>query len=109
MRPATGRGLLRTLADSLQCGLFDDDGDAREPALRAADSPGPPMRHPQATRELVVDGQRLAFRVARVRRKSIGFVVDANGLTVRAPSWVTLRDIDAGVVEKKGWIMARFA
>ena len=44
-----------------------------------------------------------------MRRKSIGFVVDAGGLTVRAPKWVPLRDIDAAVREKEGWIAARFA
>jgi predicted metal-dependent hydrolase len=73
-------------------------------------APGDPLlRHPQATRELVLAGQRIAFRLARVRRRSIGFVVDGLGLTVRAPKWVALRDIDEGVREKQGWILARFA
>ena len=44
-----------------------------------------------------------------MRRRSIGFVVDADGLTVRAPNWVALRDIDAAVREKQRWILARFA
>ena len=44
-----------------------------------------------------------------MRRRSIGFVVAADGLTVRAPKWVALRDIDAAVREKQRWILARFA
>jgi hypothetical protein len=67
------------------------------------------LRHPQATRELSLDGQRIAFQLMRVRRRSIGFVVAADGLTVRAPKWVALRDIDAAVREKQRWILARFA
>jgi predicted metal-dependent hydrolase len=67
------------------------------------------LRHPRATRELSLDGQRVAFQLTRVRRRSIGFVVDADGLTVRAPKWVALRDIDAAVREKQRWILGRFA
>ena len=31
--------------------------------------------------------------------------VDLSGLTVRAPRWVTLRDIDAMLVERAAWIL----
>ena len=77
MTSCVGRGLRRVI-DSLQRGLFDEL-PAAPAALPVAD---PPMRHPQATRELSLDGQRIAFRLARVRRRSIGFVVDGLGLTV---------------------------
>lgn len=97
-----GRGL-RRFVDSLQRGLFDE-----VPETPAEPAPAdPPLRHPQATRELSLDGQRIAFRLARVRRRSIGFVVDGQGLTVRAPKWVALRDVDDAVREKQGWILAR--
>ena len=99
-----GRGL-RRIVDSFQRGLFDDAPDAPVEVAPA----GPPMRHPQATRELVLDGRRTGFRLTRVRRRSIGFVVDGQGLTVRAPKWVALRDIDDAVREKQGWILARLA
>jgi len=109
-----GRGL-RRFVDSLQRSLFDDV--AETPVVPATANPVAvdPARadawlhHPQATRELALGGQRIAFRLTRVRRRSIGFVVDANGLTVRAPKWVALRDIDAAVREKQRWILARFA
>jgi len=110
-----GRGL-RRFVDSLQRSLFDEVAETPlEAAPRAEPAPAGPasvdalLRHPQATRELSIEGRRIAFRLARVRRRSIGFVVDADGLTVRAPKWVTLRDIDEAVREKQRWILARFA
>jgi predicted metal-dependent hydrolase len=109
-----GRGL-RRFVDSLQRGLFDEVVETPAEAV-VADPPAsdrhradPLLRHPQATRELSLDGRRIAFRLARVRRRSIGFVVDGAGLTVRAPKWVTLRDIDEAVREKQRWILARLA
>jgi len=119
MTTGFARGL-RRFVDSLQRSLFDEVAEApveaapAEPAPAGAAAAEPVaadtlLNHPQATRELSIEGRRVAFRLARVRRRSIGFVVDANGLTVRAPKWVTLRDIDAAVREKQRWILARFA
>jgi predicted metal-dependent hydrolase len=101
---------LRRIVDSLQRGLFDEVVEPVRSAL-----PAPPRaapidelpRHPRATREVVVDGRPLAFLFARSKRRSIGFVVDVEGLVVRAPKWVALRDVDAAVREKGAWIVAR--
>ena len=118
MRGSFARGLKR-IVDSLQRGLFDDDAAPGHGTASAAPAPptlsAPPsaapvdelLRHPRASRELVVDGRLIAFRFARARRRSIGFVVDGDGLSVRAPKWVTLREVDAAVREKGAWIRAR--
>ena len=66
-----------------------------------------PWHHREATREAMLDGRRVAFRLVRVARRSIGFVVDADGLTVRAARRVPLREIDDAVHEKRRWIVAR--
>ena len=114
MTSKLGRGL-RRFVDSLQRSLFDDVAEAPvEPAAPGPARSGgaaadPLLRHPRATRELSLGGQRIAFQLARVRRRSIGFVVDASGLTVRAPRWVALRDVDDAVREKERWILARLA
>jgi hypothetical protein len=109
---------LRRIVDVLQRGLFDAiESSFEAPSPPASPTPAPspitiagePLRHPQATREAVLDGRRVAFRLVRIRRRSIGFVVDANGLTVRAAQRVTLREIDAAVQEKRSWILARLA
>ena len=96
---------LRRIADVLQRGLFDAE-EERLPEIEvpaAADV----LRHPRASRELVLDGRRVAFLLKRSRRRSIGFIVGLEGLAVSAPKWVTLRDIDAAVREKSGWILAK--
>jgi len=106
MNSRLGRGL-RRIVDVLQRGLFDD-GPAPAPVLTAAPAPDA-HRHPRANREIALEGDRVAFLLRRSRRRSIGFVVGAEGLVVSAPKWVSLRDIDAAVREKGGWILAKLA
>jgi len=101
---AIARGL-RRIADVLQRGLFDD---AEEPLPEIEVAPAAdPARHPRANRELLLDGRRVGFLLKRSRRRSIGFAVGAEGLAVSAPKWVALRDVDAAVREKQGWILAK--
>jgi predicted metal-dependent hydrolase len=113
MTVAFMRGL-RRIVDTLQRGLFDEEIMPAPPARAPTPTPtthGAPAdelsRHPRATREIVVEGRLLAFRFARSKRRSIGFVVDGEGLVVRAPRWLALREVDAAVREKSAWIIAR--
>jgi predicted metal-dependent hydrolase len=54
-------------------------------------------------------GQPLPYRLRRARRRSIGFQIDEAGLTVSAPRWVTLREIEAAIAAKQGWIGTKLA
>ena len=63
------------------------------------------FRHPQAAREIVLGGHLVAYALKRVRRRSIGFIVGVDGLSVNAPSWVGVRDIEAALREKSAWIL----
>lgn len=63
--------------------------------------------HPRATREARIGEARVAYELTRGKRRTIGFVVGAEGLTVRAPRWVALRDVDAAVQEKADWIVRK--
>lgn len=65
--------------------------------------------HPQATREALLGSARVAYEFKRGKRKTIGFLVGAEGLSVRAPRWVALRDVDAAVQEKADWILRKLA
>jgi len=65
------------------------------------------FRHPRATRETVLDGILVAYEFRRSKRKTIGFSAGADGLTVSAPKWVPLYEIDKAVLEKAGWILAK--
>ncbi|HEY9280818.1 MAG TPA: SprT family zinc-dependent metalloprotease [Eoetvoesiella sp.] len=56
-------------------------------------------------REVLTDTQPIGFVLRRSRRKSIGLVINDDGLQVTAPGWVTLGQIDAVVIEKSRWIL----
>jgi len=60
-------------------------------------------------RRIVLEGQTIDYRLHRARRRSIGMEVHFEGLTVRAPRWVTLRDIEAALVERSAWILRSLA
>ena len=83
---------------------------AAPPAIPLADAMSPAsFVHPRATRELTLGNARVAYEFTRGKRRTIGFIVGAEGLTVRAPRWVALRDVDAAVKEKADWILRKLA
>ena len=65
------------------------------------------FRHPQASCEVVLGHAVVAYALQRARRRSIGFTVGADGLSVRAPTWVTLAAVDAALREKSAWILRK--
>ena len=62
-----------------------------------------------ATRHVTLCGQAVEYRLVRARRRSIGMEVDLDGLTVRAPRWVGLREIEAALGERARWIVGALA
>jgi predicted metal-dependent hydrolase len=78
------------------------------PAASVASLLSPAMfRHPQANREIRLDEHVVAYSLKRVRRRSIGFMVGTDGLSVNAPKWVNLGDIEAALREKGTWILRK--
>jgi predicted metal-dependent hydrolase len=49
---------------------------------------------------MLLDGHRVSFELRRARRRSIGFVIGPEGLTVSAPRWVGVGDVEAALREK---------
>mgnify|MGYP000727043090 CR=1 FL=1 len=49
----------------------------------------------------------MGYEFRRARRRSIGFIVGAEGLSVNAPRWVGLGDIEAALREKADWILRK--
>jgi predicted metal-dependent hydrolase len=83
---------------------------AAPPAIPLSEAMSPAsFIHPRATRELRLGNARVAYEFTRGKRRTIGFIVGAEGLTVRAPRWVALRDVDAAVKEKADWILRKLA
>src|SRR4051794_25259623 len=77
-----------------------------EPPTAAPTTPAPRLdqvllpasfRHPRANREAVLGDSVVAFEFRRAKRRNIGFLVGAEGLTVSAPTWVPLHEVDAAV------------
>ena len=60
--------------------------------------------HAPNARRVIVGDVVIVYRLQRVRRRSIGLQVDETGLTIRAPRWSTVRDIEAAIVENLRWI-----
>jgi predicted metal-dependent hydrolase len=102
----------------LQRSLFD------EPELDLPDAPAltaaPPLqvvprealagevfKHPRAQRDVRLDGHLVAYEMRRARRRSIGFVVGPEGLSVSVPRWVGLKEVDSALQEKRGWILRK--
>jgi predicted metal-dependent hydrolase len=50
-------------------------------------------------------GQHVEYRLFRARRRSIGMLIDHAGLTVRAPPWVTIREIERALIERAKWVV----
>ena len=67
------------------------------------------FRHPQADREIRLQEHVVAYALKRARRRSIGFIVGMEGLSVNAPKWVGIGDIESALREKAGWILRKLA
>ncbi len=65
------------------------------------------FRHPRSHREVLLTGHAVGYELRRSRRRSIGFVVAAEGLSVSAPRWVGQAEIEAALREKAGWILRK--
>ena len=107
-------------SNPLQRSLFDEWA-----AAPAAPVPAPPatatservvpreivggeiFRHPRAQRELRLQGHLVGYEMRRARRRSIGFVIGPDGLSVSAPRWVGLREIESALHDKSAWILRK--
>lgn len=65
------------------------------------------FRHPRANREAILGDSVVAFEFKRGRRRNIGFMVGPEGLSVSAPKWVPLYEVDAALKSKTPWILKK--
>ena len=72
------------------------------PAPRPGDRAG-------SLRRIVLVGEGVDYVLYRARRQTIGMSVDLDGLTVRAPRWVTIREIEEALTERGAWIVRTLA
>ena len=58
-------------------------------------------------RRVVVGNQIVVYQLHRVRRRSIGFQVNERGLSIRAPRYVALKEIETAIIQNQRWIFAK--
>ncbi|WP_206954302.1 M48 family metallopeptidase [Trinickia acidisoli] len=73
----------------------------------------PPRQDPTPSgvklRRLTLSGRTVEYALKRSSRRTIGFSIDGNGLTITAPRWVTLADIETAIAGKERWIFAKLS
>jgi predicted metal-dependent hydrolase len=104
--------------------LFDPPAPAPAPvspalpaaAVQSTPAPAEPLDrvlppaqfgHPRANRQAVLGTTRVAYEFRRARRRNIGFVVGPEGLTVSAPKWVPLYEVESAIQSKSSWILKK--
>jgi predicted metal-dependent hydrolase len=72
------------------------------------ETPPTPEKEGRA-RQVQLAGGVLGYRLVRARRRTIGLMVEPEGVQVRAPRHATLTDIEGFIREKEHWIRKRLA
>lgn len=108
-KPSTPRPAAALDSRQLDLPLFEEPADG-VPATPTSPTPFTP-RAPDGSRlrRLLLSGRALEYRLKRSSRRTIGFSIDASGLAITAPRWVTLADIETAIVDKERWIFAKLA
>ena len=83
--------------------LFGETPSADAPTPSTVPDTPIPLGH----RRLRLDGLALDYRLLRSKRKTIGFLIDDDGLRVTAPRWVTVAEIEAAIESKQQWIFKK--
>ena len=58
-------------------------------------------------RRLKLGQHQLSYRLRRSKRRTIGFMIDDEGLRITAPKWVGVGEIEEAIREKQRWILAK--
>jgi predicted metal-dependent hydrolase len=62
------------------------------------------IRDRGVARRVALVGLDVEYALVRARRRTIGIEVGPDGVTVRAPRWVPIREIEAALVERSRWL-----
>jgi predicted metal-dependent hydrolase len=65
------------------------------------------LTHPRANWQVHLDGETIACVLERSARRTIGLIVSADGLVVRAPIRASMHAIESVVQEKARWIVQK--
>jgi predicted metal-dependent hydrolase len=75
------------------------------PALHAADGLQPAnWQHPRANRSVTLGGVAMGYEFKRGKRRTIGLSVGPEGLSVSAPRWTPVAEVEALLHDKADWV-----
>ncbi|WP_050451909.1 M48 family metallopeptidase [Candidatus Burkholderia verschuerenii] len=80
------------------------------PPTEPAAPPSPvskPLPDGTRQRRIVLGARALDYRLKRSSRRTIGFCIDGTGLSITAPRWVTIADIESAIGDKQNWIFRK--
>jgi predicted metal-dependent hydrolase len=78
------------------------------PALPLSDVFQPATwHHPRANRLIMLGEVEVAYEFKRGKRKTIGLSVGKDGLTVSAPRWSPLGEVEALILDKSAWVLEK--
>jgi predicted metal-dependent hydrolase len=97
--------LRKKFADPNQLSLLDLLPGAQKDKAPLSTVPEPPL--PAGHRRLRLEEYPLDYRLLRSKRRTIGFLIDDDGLRVTAPRWVTVAEIELAITEKRAWIFKK--
>ncbi|MFC7407531.1 M48 family metallopeptidase [Hydrogenophaga atypica] len=84
--------------EQLSLDLFDE-----APVAKAASATH--WQHPRASRQLQLGACLVAYEFKRGKRRTIGLSVGPDGLSVSAPRWTPLAEVEALLRDKTRWVL----
>jgi hypothetical protein len=108
--PSSAVTSIKPAADSLRSPTGDAARQvatpiAAQPVLQGAMAPR--FHHPRAHRQVCLGEHSVGYEFRRAKRRSIGFIVGAEGLSVSAPRWVSMNEVDQALQAKAAWILRK--
>jgi predicted metal-dependent hydrolase len=103
---------------ALQLDFFSPEFSSQPPVDQPApkhvpgSAPSPPEPLPSSApangrRRIQLGEHLLEYRLLRSKRRSIGFLIDDEGLRITSPKWVALAEIESAIREKQRWIFTK--
>lgn len=97
--------LKKRIPDPNQLSLDALFGDSDNTAPLVSTVPDTPI--PAGHRRIRLEQLNLDYRLIRSKRKTVGFLIDDDGLRVSAPRWITINEIESAIVSKQLWIFRK--
>ncbi len=110
--------LLSGLARQFELPFFDERRaplPVTHPITPSAAPPAAPPTAPSTApgapklRRIQLSERVLTYAFRRGRRRSIGFTINAEGLTIAAPRWVGIVQVEDAIREREDWIFTKLA